>query len=120
VLVIGTVRGDLHDIGKNLVGMLFEGAGYKVVDLGVDCGADKFLKAIDQHPGCIVGMSALLTTTMSSMGDLVKAIHARSPKTITLIGGAPVTADFAKEIGASAYAPDPATAITEVEKLRAA
>ena len=120
VLVIGTVRGDLHDIGKNLVGMLFEGAGYKVVDLGVDCGPEKFLGAVEEHPGCVVGLSALLTTTMTAMRDTVQAIRERSPKTITIIGGAPVTDAFAREIGASGYAPDPATAITVVDRLRPA
>ncbi|MCP4590089.1 MAG: cobalamin-binding protein [bacterium] len=117
VLVIGTVLGDLHDIGKNLVGMLFEGAGWKVIDLGVDCPAEKFLAAVAENPGCAVGLSALLTTTMVSMGETVKSIRAQAPQAIILVGGAPVTEAYAREIGASGYAPDPAAAIELLDSL---
>jgi 5-methyltetrahydrofolate--homocysteine methyltransferase len=117
VFVMGTVAGDLHDIGKNLVCMMVEGAGWKVVDLGVDCKTEKFLEAVTQHPGCAVGLSALLTTTMVAMRETVAAIRQRSPDTVILIGGAPVTDAFAKEINASAYAADPAGAIDALERL---
>ena len=111
VFVIGTVRGDLHDIGKNLVGIMVEGAGWRLVDLGVDCSTEKFIAAIEQHPGCAVGLSALLTTTMLAMRDTIATIREKYPEALILVGGAPVTADFAKEIGASAYAAHPSAAI---------
>ncbi|MCP4249126.1 MAG: cobalamin-binding protein [bacterium] len=120
VFVIGTVKGDLHDIGKNLVCMLLEGAGWQIVDLGVDCQSDKYVEALEQHPGCVIGLSALLTTTMVAMRDTVKAIRERSPDTVILVGGAPVTDEFAKEIGASAYAPDPSAAIDVLDRLQPA
>lgn len=117
VFVIGTVKGDLHDIGKNLVSMIVEGAGWKVVDLGVDCSNEKFTKAVKEHPGCVIGLSALLTTTMVAMKDAVSAIREASPGTVILIGGAPVTEAFAKEIGATAYASDPAAAVDALDRL---
>jgi len=109
--VIGTVQGDLHDIGKNLVAMMFEGGGYKVVDLGVDVPAERFVQAVREHPECSVGLSALLTTTMVNMEKIVQAIRDFSPKTRVLVGGAPLNADFAKRIHADAYAPDPQCAL---------
>ena len=120
VFVMGTVAGDLHDIGKNLVCMMVEGAGWTVVDLGVDCKAEKFLSAIQDHPGCAIGLSALLTTTMTAMRDTVTTIHEQSPDTVVVVGGAPITESFALEIGASAYARDPAGAIEALNRLVAA
>jgi 5-methyltetrahydrofolate--homocysteine methyltransferase len=117
VFVIGTVRGDMHDIGKNLVGMILEGAGWQVVDLGIDCAADAFTAAVQQRPGCVVGLSALLTTTMLHMRDTIAAIRASSPDTVILVGGAPVSAAFAEEIGASGYAADPVAAIELLDRL---
>lgn len=110
-IVIGTVQGDLHDIGKNLVAMMLEGGGYKVVDLGVDVSAEKFVAAVKENPGCCVGLSALLTTTMINMEKIIATIREQCPSTKVLIGGAPVTEDFARKINADAYAPDPQCAL---------
>lgn len=109
--VIGTVQGDLHDIGKNLVAMMFEGGGYKVVDLGVDVPAERFVDAVRDNPGCSVGLSALLTTTMINMEPIIRAIKQVSPNTRVLVGGAPLNDDFARRIEADAYAPDPQCAL---------
>ena len=109
--VIGTVTGDMHDIGKNLVSMIIKGGGFEVIDLGVDVPTNKFLDAIAQHPGCFVGLSALLTTTKPSMEKSVKAIRAASPDTKVLIGGAPITKDFCTHIGADFYSPNPQDAV---------
>jgi 5-methyltetrahydrofolate--homocysteine methyltransferase len=120
--VIGTVKGDLHDIGKNLVKMMVEGGGFQVVDLGVDVAPDAFVKAVREHQPNIVGMSALLTTTMTSMKDVIEALQEaglrQSVKVI--IGGAPVTDAYAKEIGADGYAPDAATAVDVARAMVAA
>ena len=105
--IIGTVLGDLHDIGKNLVAMMVEGNGYKVVDLGTDVGADKFIAALKEHPGAIVGLSALLTTTMVNMEKITKEIKEALPGTLVTIGGAPVNSDFCNRIGADNYSADP-------------
>jgi 5-methyltetrahydrofolate--homocysteine methyltransferase len=104
-IVIGTVKGDLHDIGKNLVGMLCEGAGFEVIDLGFNVDPDKFIAAIKTHQPNIVGMSALLTTTMRAMGQTIKAIEEAGlrDKVKVMIGGAPVDAEFAKRISADGY-----------------
>jgi len=107
VFIIGTVAGDLHDIGKNLVGMMVEGAGWEVVDLGVDVSAEKYIQALDEHPGAICGMSALLTTTMSNMHPMITTIREKHPNTKIIVGGAPLNAQFAAEIGADAYGRDP-------------
>ncbi|MCB9851440.1 MAG: cobalamin B12-binding domain-containing protein [Phycisphaerales bacterium] len=117
--VIGTVAGDLHDIGKNLVAIILEGAGWKVVDLGTDCAPEKFAAAVVEHPGCIVGLSALLTTTMINMPAAIAAIRAVAPSTRVLVGGAPVTADYAKEVGADGYAVDPMGALAALENMAA-
>lgn len=109
--VVGTVQGDLHDIGKNLVAMVVEGGGYKVVDLGVDVSAEKFLAAVKENPGAMVGLSALLTTTMVNMEKTVKLLKEQVPGTRVIVGGAPLTADFAKKIGADGYSPDPQGAL---------
>jgi len=118
-MVIGTVRGDLHDIGKNLVAMMMEGAGFKVVDLGVDVTAEKFIEAAKEHNAQIVGMSALLTTTMTHIPEVIKAFDAEGlrPKVKLIVGGAPVTQEWANQIGADAYAPDAATAVDKCKEL---
>jgi methanogenic corrinoid protein MtbC1 len=114
--VIGTVTGDLHDIGKNLVSMTIKGGGFDVIDLGVDVPPQKFLNAIAQYPGCFVGLSALLTTTMINMEKSVKAIKDAYPETKVLVGGAPITEDFGKKIGADFYSPDPQGAVEYLNK----
>lgn len=110
-IVIGTVKGDLHDIGKKLVAMVLEGGGWNVVDLNVDVAPDKFLEALKQHPGAALGMSALLTTTMVNMEETVKLVRQQAPQTKIIIGGAPVTDEFRAKIGADAYSPDPQGAL---------
>jgi 5-methyltetrahydrofolate--homocysteine methyltransferase len=109
--IVGTVQGDLHDIGKNLVAMVMEGGGFKVVDLGVDVSAEKFVEAVKENPGASVGLSALLTTTMVNMEKAVKQIKDAVPGTLVVVGGAPLTDEFAKKIGADAYSPDPQGAL---------
>jgi len=111
--VIGTVQGDLHDIGKNLVRMMLEGAGFEMVDLGTDVHPDAFVDAVREHQPNIVGMSALLTTTMVNMKTTVEALEEAGLRDSVkiMIGGAPVTAAFAEEVGADAYAPDAASAV---------
>ena len=109
--VIGTVQGDLHDIGKNLVAMVVEGGGWKVIDLGVDVSPEKFLAAVEANPGAVVGLSALLTTTMVNMEKTVALVKEKVPGTKVMVGGAPLTAEFAKKINADAYSPDPQGAI---------
>ena len=113
--VIGTVAGDLHDIGKNLVSMMVEGAGWEVIDLGVDVSVDRFMKAVEENPMCIVGLSAMLTTTMVNMGTIVSSIKEKYPNQKVLIGGAPLNNDFCSEIGADFYSPDPQGAIEYIE-----
>ena len=115
--IIGTVKGDLHDIGKNLVSMMVEGGGWSIIDLGVDVGSDRFIEALKNHPGAVIGLSALLTTTMVNMGEIVSSIKAQIPSTKILIGGAPVNDDFCKKIGADFYAPDPQKAVEYLSKL---
>jgi 5-methyltetrahydrofolate--homocysteine methyltransferase len=109
--VIGTVSGDLHDIGKKLVAMVIEGNGWEVVDLGVDVSKEKFMAAIKEHPHCVVGLSALLTTTMVNMEATVKEIKAHFPNTVVLVGGAPLTQEYADKIGADGYSPTPQGAV---------
>jgi len=118
-MVIGTVHGDLHDIGKNLVAMMMEGAGFKVVDLGVDVPAEKFIEAAKEHNAQIVGMSALLTTTMTYIPEVIEAFDEAGlrPKVKLIVGGAPVTQEWANQIGADAYAPDAATAVDRCKEL---
>jgi methanogenic corrinoid protein MtbC1 len=115
--IIGTVKGDLHDIGKNLVAMMVEGGGWSIVDLGVDVGSDRFIEALKNNPGAVVGLSALLTTTMVNMGEIVASIKDQVPGTKVLIGGAPVNNDFCQKIGADFYAPDPQKAVEYMDKL---
>ena len=118
-IIIGTVKGDLHDIGKNLVVMMLEGGGFDVVDLGIDVPADKFIEAIKTHQPQVVGMSALLTTTMKEMKNTLRAIDGAGlrKKVKMIVGGAPLTEKFAREIGADGYAPDAASAVDKVKEL---
>ncbi len=118
VAILGTVKGDLHDIGKNLVGMMWKGANLEVVDLGTNVPAERFAAAAVEHNARVVGVSALLTTTMVGMRDVVAAIRAAGlVDTKIIVGGAPVTADFAREIGADAYAPDAGAAVEVAQAL---
>jgi len=120
-IVIGTVHGDMHDIGKNLVSMMLEGAGFEVIDLGIDVAPDKFIQAVRAQQPKIVGMAAMLTTTMPVMKTVIEALKEAGlrGKVKVLVGGAPVTSAFAKQIGADAYAPDVATAIDVARGLAA-
>lgn len=116
-LIIGTVEGDLHDIGKNLVSMIAEGNGYEVIDLGVDVPAEKFIDAIKMNPGAFVGMSALLTTTMANMEKINKQIKSEFPEVITCVGGAPLNNEFAQKIGADYYTDEPQALVEILDKL---
>jgi len=115
--IIGTVTGDLHDIGKNLVAMMVEGGGWEVIDLGVDVGPEKFIKAIEEKPDAVIGLSALLTTTMENMKKIVIEIKAKNAGSKILVGGAPVTQDYCNKIGADFYSPDPQGAVNYLNKL---
>lgn len=118
-VAIGTVKGDLHDIGKNLVMMMLEGAGFEIVDLGVDVAPEKFLEAVKDRNANVIAMSALLTTTMPSMRDTIQAVDKAGvrKKVVIMIGGAPVTQSYADEIGADGYAPDAASAVDKAKEL---
>ncbi|MCX7876753.1 MAG: cobalamin-dependent protein [Melioribacteraceae bacterium] len=109
--IIGTVLGDLHDIGKNLVSMVVEGNGWEVIDLGVDCKTEKFISKIKENPGCFVGLSALLTTTMANMNKTVQEIKKQFPEIKILVGGAPLTMEAAIQMGADGYSPNPQGAV---------
>ena len=117
--IIGTVEGDLHDIGKNLVAMMVEGNGYEVIDLGVDVKADKFVEAVKAHPGAYVGMSALLTTTMVNMEQINAALKQQFPGIVTFVGGAPVTQEFAHKIGADYYTDGPQELVEILNRISA-
>ncbi len=119
-IVMGTVKGDLHDIGKNLVGMMAEGAGFTIVDLGTDTSAEEFIAAVREHDAAILGMSALLTTTMIYMPKVVEAVKASGLDVKIAVGGAPVTPEFANEIGADGYGADAASAVNVFKELVAA
>jgi 5-methyltetrahydrofolate--homocysteine methyltransferase len=118
-MVIGTVKGDLHDIGKNLVAMMMEGAGFQVINLGTDVPAEKFVEAAKKHNADLVGMSALLTTTMVHMKDVIEAFQEAGlrDKVKIMVGGAPVTQKFAEEIGADGYAPNASAAVDKAKEL---
>ncbi len=118
-ILVGTVKGDLHDIGKNLVAMMLEGSGFTIVDLGVDVAPEKFVQAVADEKPQIIGMSALLSTTMPAMKATIEALEAAGQRgqVKVLIGGAPVTAKFAEEIGADRYAPDAGSAVSEAKAL---
>ncbi len=116
-LVIGTVKGDLHDIGKNLVGMMFKGAGFTVVDCGIDVSAETFVEKAKESGAEIIALSALLTTTMPAMKDIVIAVREAIPNAKVIIGGAPVTQAYCDEIKADGYSPDAASAVDLAKKL---
>jgi 5-methyltetrahydrofolate--homocysteine methyltransferase len=120
-IVIGTVQGDMHDIGKNLVSMMLEGAGFEITDLGIDTAPAKFVEAVRAKNAQIVGMAAMLTTTMPVMKTVIEELSKAGlrEKVQVLVGGAPVTAAFAKQIGADAYAPDAASAVEVARQLAA-
>ena len=117
MVVLGTVKGDLHDIGKNLVGMMLTGAGLKVVDIGTDVPAEKFVESCKAEGAQVCAMSALLTTTMPQMAEVVKALNDAGVTAKTIIGGAPVTQSYAEEIGADGYAADAASAADVTKEL---
>ena len=118
-VAIGTVKGDLHDIGKNLVGMMLEGAGFEVLDLGIDVSPEKFMESVRDQGAQVIAMSALLTTTMPGMKDTVEAIKAAGlrDKVKIMVGGAPVTQNFCDEVGADGYASDAASAADMAKTL---
>jgi len=116
-LLIGTVQGDLHDIGKNLVAMMLKGAGFEVIDLGVDVGPEKFVEQAKAANAHLIGMSALLTTTMPGMEKTIKALKEAKLGVKVMIGGAPVTQDYADRIGADGFAPDAASAVDTAKSL---
>jgi 5-methyltetrahydrofolate--homocysteine methyltransferase len=116
-VVIGTVKGDLHDIGKNLVSLTLKGQGFDISDLGTDVSPDTFVKKAQEAGADLIAMSALLTTTMPQMKNVIAAVKQSGLKAKTMIGGAPVTQDYANEIGADGYAPDAATAVDVAKKL---
>jgi 5-methyltetrahydrofolate--homocysteine methyltransferase len=118
-VAIGTVQGDLHDIGKNLVAMMMEGAGFEIIDLGVDVKADKYVQAVKEKGANLVMLSALLTTTMPAMKDTVKAMQEAGIRNsvVIMIGGAPVTQNYSDEIGADGYSPDAASAVDKAKEL---
>ena len=118
VIVMGTVKGDLHDIGKNLVGMMAEGAGFTIVDLGTDTSAEKFIAAVKEHDARLIGMSALLTTTMIYMRTVVQKFKEAGMHHIKIcIGGAPTSAEYARDIGADGYAADAASAVELFQRM---
>ena len=118
-VVIGTVKGDLHDIGKNLVGIMLEGAGFEVIDLGSDVTAERFVETAESEGATVVGLSALLTTTMTGMKDVVELVRSRGLQDTVkvIVGGAPLTRSFADDIGADAYAFDAANAVERIREL---
>jgi len=116
-VVLGTAKGDIHDIGKSIVGTMLEGAGFMVTDLGVDAGPDKFVEAAKEKNADLLGISALLTTTMTGMEDVIKAVRGAGLKARVMIGGASVTQEFADKIGADGYAPDAPSAVGKAKEL---
>ncbi|ACL20667.1 corrinoid protein [Desulfitobacterium hafniense] len=116
-VLIGTVKGDLHDIGKNLVIIMLQGGGFKVVDLGIDVSAEKFVEAVKENKPDVVAISALLTSTIINMKGVIEGLADYRDQVKIIVGGAPVTQDFADKIGADAYAPDAASAVEKVREL---
>lgn len=116
-VVIGTVKGDVHDIGKSLVAMMLRSSGFEVVDLGVDVALETFVEAVNEHKPDLLGMSALLTTTMPGIEATIKAVKQDGLQVITLVGGAPVTQEYADSVGADGYAPDAALAVAKAKQL---
>lgn len=115
--IIGTVHGDLHDIGKNIVAMIIEGGGWEVIDLGVDVKTEKFISTVEENPGSAIGLSSLLTTTMKNMETIVHELKNKYSDILVLIGGAPVTQDFCNNIGANFYSPDPQGAVEYLKNV---
>lgn len=116
-VVIGTVKGDLHDIGKNLVAIMFKGAGFQVIDIGVDCSAEKFVEAAKTNNAQVIAVSALLTTTMVNMKEVIDGVKTAGIGAKVIVGGAPVTENYANEIGADGYSADAASAVDLLVKL---
>jgi len=116
-VIIGTVEGDMHDIGKNLVAMMLEGAGFKVIDLGVNTSSEKFLSAAKENPNALIGLSALLTITMEKMRDIISDMRSAGVPNKVIIGGAPVTERYASEIGADGYAQDASRAVAQAKRV---
>ena len=116
-VLIGTVKGDLHDIGKNLVAMMLESSGFEVIDLGVDLTKEAFINAVQEHKPEVIGLSALLTTTMPAMRDTIETLREYGVKSKIVVGGAPVSESFAQEVGADGYAADAAGAVVLVKRL---
>ena len=116
-IVLGTVKGDLHDIGKNLVGIMLEGAGYEIIDLGINVPAEKFVEAAKESDPEIVGLSALLTTTMDEMKTVIDLFKSQGLNTKIIVGGAPITREFSEKIGADAYAANAGEAVEKVAEL---
>jgi len=116
-VVLGTAKGDIHDIGKSIVGTMLEGAGFMVTDVGVDAGPDKFVEVAKEKGADLIGISALLTTTMVGMEDVIKAVKEAGLKARVMVGGASVTQEFADKIGADGYAPDAPSAVGKAKEL---
>ena len=116
-VVLGTAKGDIHDIGKSIVGTMLEGAGFMVTDIGVDAGPDKFVESAKENNADLIGISALLTTTMVGMEDVIKAVKEAGLKARVMIGGASVTQEFADKVGADGYAPDAPSAVGKAKEL---
>ena len=116
-VVVGTVKGDLHDIGKNLVGMMLKGGGFRVIDAGIDVTPERFVELAQENGAQLIGLSALLTTTMTQMGNVIEAVKEAGLSAKVMIGGAPITQDYADEIGADGYAPDAASAVDLARQL---
>lgn len=117
VVMLGTVQGDIHDIGKNLVGILLQGAGYEIIDLGVGVVTETFLNKIEEHEPDILGLSAMLTTTMPGMEPVISEIHSANLPVKTIIGGAPVNESYARDIGADAYGKNASDGVSRVQEL---
>jgi len=116
-VVLGTVKGDLHDIGKNLVGMMLKGGGFTVIDAGIDVPAEKFVALAQENSADLIGLSALLTTTMTQMSAVIEAVKEAGVTAKTMVGGAPITQEYADEIGADGYAADAASAVDVARQL---
>ena len=119
IVVLGTVKGDLHDIGKNLVGMMLKGGGFQIIDAGIDVAPEKFVELAQENDADLIGLSALLTTTMTQMAAVIEAVKQAGLDAKVMIGGAPITQEYADEIGADAYAPDAASAVDLARELTA-
>lgn len=117
VVILATVKGDIHDIGKNLVGMMLKGGGFKVIDAGIDVAPEKFVELAQRNKAQLVGLSALLTTTMTQMPNVIEALKEAGLDVKVMIGGAPITQEYAEEIGADGYAPDAASAVDLAREL---